>query len=225
MRLWRSSRSASLAATNSAAVPATIFARNRCIASAKMSASPQIRRASSKAVRTVMSDLASASSSPVERIEWPTFSFRSHSILSMASTSRSCCAVGLALVRNMRSTSLNGAISPAAGAAEPDDRHRRDVRVAGDKIVGEADDLVVEVGRGAGGGAAGVGLKAQATGDLCPALLQGGAQQLRRETVAIAAGRNRRKASAIDRRSMIVRLFSTLSKSARLIPVWRSTWL
>ncbi len=96
----------------------------------------------------------------------------------------------------------------AAGAAEADDGHRRDVRVAGDEIVSETDDLVVEVGRCAGGGASGVGLKVEATSDLCPALLQGGAQQFGRETVAVAAGRDRREAvrdrPPIDDRALVL---------------------
>ena len=60
----------------------------------------------------VVSDLASAISSGTARSEWPTFSLRSHSKYSTASTTFSTSAVGLARVRNIRSMSLNGAISP-----------------------------------------------------------------------------------------------------------------
>ena len=86
MRTWRSSRSASFDETNSAAVPDTIFERKRCIAWSKIACSPQINRASRNAVRTVMSDLASVIRSPIERTEWPTLSFKSHSKCSIAST-------------------------------------------------------------------------------------------------------------------------------------------
>ena len=112
MRTWRWSRSASLAATNSAAVPATICLRKRAIALSNKSASPVSSRASRKAVRTVMSFFDRAISWLTERTEWPTLSLRSQSRWRTASAIRSCSAVGALAVRNIRSRSLFGAISP-----------------------------------------------------------------------------------------------------------------
>ena len=80
-------------------------------AASKACSSPHSQRASRKAVRTVMSFFASAMSCSAERTEWPTFSFRSHNKCRVASAARSS-AVGAFAVRNIRSRSLKGAISP-----------------------------------------------------------------------------------------------------------------
>ena len=62
--------------------------------------------------------LASAISCAVERSEWPTFSFRSHSRWSMASATRSCFGVGGLAVRNIEVDVAERRHLAAAGAAE-----------------------------------------------------------------------------------------------------------
>ncbi len=165
--MCRASRSASLAATNSAAVPATTSLRKRGTARSNSCSSPHSQRASRKAVRTVMSFFASAISWRTERTEWPTLSFRSHSKCRVASAARSWSAVGAFAVRNIRSRSLKGAISPRPVPPRP----TRATPPAGgsrslaDEIIGEADDLVVEEGRGVCGRPAIARLDGQAARD------------------------------------------------------------
>ena len=146
--------------------------------------SPHSQRPSRKAVRIVMSFLASAISWRCERTEWPTLSFRSHSRWSIASAARSAPAVGALAVRNMRSRSLNGAISPrpvpprptSASSSSSGSSSRRSV----DEVVGQPDELVVEEGGGLGGGPAVAGLVGQPPRDLRAAGRQRLAQDRRR---------------------------------------------
>ena len=117
-----------------------------------------------------MSFLASAISSAIERTEWPTFSFRSHS--------RWRIGFGRALLlggRRLGGQEHEVEVAErrhlaAAGAAEADQRDAPSIgcveHALGDEIVGEADELVVEEGGRLGRRPAAAGLVGQPPRDL-----------------------------------------------------------
>ena len=139
--------------------------------------SPHSQRASRKAVRMVMSFFASAISSLGRADRMADLELQvpqqmedrfGRALLLRRSASLA--------VRNIRSRSLNGAISPRPVPPRPTSAKLAAERLVehalGDEIVGEADDLVVEEGGGLGGGAAAARLVGQAPGDLGAAVLR-----------------------------------------------------
>ncbi len=103
----------------------------------------------------------------------------------------------------------------AAGAAEADDRQglRRRIALqgAGDEVVGNADDLVVEIRRRPRRRAAPVRIMIEPAGDLGAAAVERRAQQLQRPGVAIASlgqrGQSVGKRAAVDNRAAILDAF------------------
>ena len=138
-----------------------------------------------------MSLFASAISCGAERIEWPTFSFRSQRRCRIASATRSWTAVGAFAVRNMRSRSLNGAISPRPVPPSPTIDRRWDRFVdqsLGHEIIGEPDELVVEKCGRLCSRAAIAGLQRQPLGDFGAAIFERSAKDRRRFAVQFLPG-------------------------------------